>query len=106
MAKVGMPQVRAVARLYRPDRRDPTLLAMVRLEERITRPYGWELSVVRTGDYQGAPEQRDQRASYLPEEELEAWEDFYRLIEEGRTVGRWQHGRRYIEAPFIAPEDD
>jgi hypothetical protein len=106
MARRGIPQVRAVARLYPPDRRNPTVLAIVRLEERIERPYGWELSVVRAGDYPGAPEQINQRASYLPEEEQEAWEEYYRLIEEGRQVGRWQHGRKYIEAPFIAPEDD
>ncbi len=79
---------------------------MVRLEERVERPYGWEVSVVRTGDYPGAPQQINQRASYLPEEEEIAWEDFYRLIEEGRSVGRWQHGRKYVEESFISPPDD
>jgi hypothetical protein len=59
-----------------------------------------------SGDYRGAPDQFNQRASYLPEEEEEAWTDYYRLITEGQQVGRWEHGRRYIQAPFIAPPDN
>lgn len=106
MVRRGIPKLRATARLHPPSRRDPTVLAMVRLEERIERPYGWNLSVIRTGDYPGAPAQFNQQASYLPEEEQEAWTDYYRLVDEGRQVGRWVHGRTYLEPPFIAPPDD
>ncbi|REF97847.1 hypothetical protein DFJ67_3854 [Asanoa ferruginea] len=86
--------------------RPPTALALVQLQERIERPWGWDLLVYRCADYPGAPAEQTQRATYPPEAEADAWADYYALIDEGRSLGRWQHNRRYVEGPFVAPPDD
>ncbi|SNS61003.1 hypothetical protein SAMN05421812_101101 [Asanoa hainanensis] len=86
--------------------RPPTALALVQLQEHISRPWGWDLTVYRCADYTGAPAEQTQHAAYPPEDEADAWADYYSLIDDGRSLGRWRHNRQYLEPPFIAPPDD